>query len=72
MPVRQVSAVREVHAEHRVARLQQREVDGHVRLRARVRLHVGVLGAEQLLRSRDRERLGHVHELAAAVVALPG
>ena len=32
--VRQVTAVREVHAEHRLARLQEREVDGHVGLRA--------------------------------------
>ena len=70
MAVRQVAAVREVHAEHRVARLQQREVHRHVGLRAGVRLHVGVLGAEQLLRARDRERLGDVDELAAAVVAL--
>ena len=52
MAVRQVAAVREVHAEHRVARLEQREVDRHVGLRARVRLHVGVLGAEQRLRAR--------------------
>ena len=53
MAVRQVAAVRQVHAEHGVARLQQREVDRHVRLRAGVRLHVGVLGAEQLLGARD-------------------
>ncbi len=45
--VREMAAVREVHAEHGVARLQQREIHGHVRLRARVRLHVGVVGAEQ-------------------------
>ena len=44
--------------------------DGHVRLRAGVRLDVGVLGAEELLRALDRERLGDVDELAAAVVAL--
>ena len=48
MAVREVAAVREVHAEDGVAGLEQREVDGHVRLRAGVRLHVGVLGAEQL------------------------
>ena len=47
--VREVAAVRQVHAEHRVARLEQRQVDGHVGLRARVRLHVDVLGAEQRL-----------------------
>ena len=32
--------------------------------------HVHVLGAEELLRAVDRELLGHVHVLAAAVVAL--
>ena len=53
--VRQMSAVRERHAEHRVARLEQREVNGLVGLRARVRLHVRVVGAEQLLR-RARSR----------------
>ena len=55
-----------------VARLQQREVDGHVGLRAGVRLHVGVLGAEELLGAVDGQRLGDVDELAAAVVALAG
>ena len=68
--VREVAAVREVHAEHRVARLEHGDVDGHVGLRAGVRLDVDVLGAEQLLRAIDRERLGDVDELAAAVVAL--
>jgi hypothetical protein len=41
--VRQVAAVRQVHAEDRVARLQRGQVHGHVRLRAGVGLHVGVL-----------------------------
>ena len=70
MAVRQVAAVRQVHAEHGVARLEQRQVDRHVRLRAGVRLHVGVVGAEQRLRARDRRALDDVDELAAAVVAL--
>ncbi len=35
-------------------------------------LHVGVLGGEQLASARDRQRLDHVDELAAAVVATPG
>ena len=70
MSVRQMAAVRQVHAEDRVARLQQREVHRHVGLRPGVRLHVRVLGAEQLLRARDRQRFGDVDELAAAVVAL--
>ena len=59
-------------AEDRVARLQQREVGGHVRLRARVRLDVRVLGAEELLRPVDRELLDLVDDLAAAVVAAAG
>ena len=37
-----------------------------------VRLHVGVLGAEELLGAVDGELLDHVDELAAAVVALAG
>jgi hypothetical protein len=37
-----------------------------------VRLHVGVVGAEQLLDALDRELLGDVDEFAAAVVALAG
>ena len=39
-------------------------------LRARVRLDVGVLGAEQRLDAVDRQLLDLVHDLAAAVVAL--
>ena len=69
-PRRQVAAVGEVRAQHRVARLEQGEVDRHVRLRARVRLHVDVLGPEELLAARDGQLLGDVHDLAAAVVAL--
>ena len=63
-------AVRQVHAEERVARLEEREEHRGVRLRAGVRLHVGVLGAEELLRAVDGELLDLVDELAAAVVAL--
>ena len=68
--VREVAAVREVHAEHGVARLEQREVDGHVRLRAGVRLHVGVSAPNSSFARRNGQRLGDVDELAAAVVAL--
>ena len=50
--------------------LQEREVDGEVRGRARVRLHVRVLGAEQRLRAVDAELLDLVDVLLALVVAL--
>jgi hypothetical protein len=69
-PVREVPAVVEREPEHPVARLQHREVDGHVRLRARVRLHVRVLGAEQRLGPVARQVLDLVDDLAASVVAL--
>ncbi len=37
-----------------------------------MRLHVGEVGAEQLLGAIDGELLGDIHVLAAAVVALAG
>ena len=61
--------MRQVHAQDGIAGLEQREVDRHVRLGARVRLDVGVLGAEERLGALDGQRLGDVDELAAAVVA---
>ena len=70
MSVRQVAAVRQVHSQHGVARLQRRHIDGDVRLCARVRLDVGMLGAEERLRAVNGELLGLIHEFAAAVVAL--
>ena len=70
--VGQVSAAAQVHAHEHVAGLAQREVDGHVRLAARVGLDVGVLGAEQLARAPAGDVLHDVHVLAAAVIALAG
>ena len=68
--VGQMAAMVEAHPEQRVARGEQREIDGCVRLRAGVRLYVGVRGTEKRLRALDREFLGDVDELAATVVAL--
>jgi hypothetical protein len=70
--VRQMSALGERHAHVGVARLQQREENGLVRLRARVGLHVGVVAAEQFFGARDGERFGLVDEGAAAVIAAAG
>ncbi len=67
--VREVTAVRQAHAEHGVAGLAQGHEDRGVGLGAGMRLDVGVVGAEQLLGAIDGEALGHVHVLAAAVVA---
>ncbi len=70
--VREVAAVRQRHAEHGVARLQHRHEDRHVGLRSGVRLHVGVLRPEELSEAFEREPLGDVDPLAAAVVPLAG
>ncbi len=68
--VREMAAVRKIHPQDRVARLERRQVHRHVGLRARVRLHVGMLRAEERLRAVDRDLLDPIHELAAAVVPL--
>ena len=70
--VREVAAMRQVHAQDGVAGLQHGGIRGLIGLRARVRLHVGVLGAEQLLGAIAGQVLDDVGELAAAVVALAG
>jgi hypothetical protein len=68
--VGQVAAFGQRHAHDGVARLQHGEEHALVGLRARVRLHVGGFGAEQLLDAVDRQLLGDVDVFAAAVVAL--
>ncbi len=65
-----MATVVERHPHDRVARIEHRHVRGVVGLGPGVRLDVGVLGAEQLLGAVDRELLGDVDLLAAAVVAL--
>ncbi len=68
--VREMAAVVEREPEHPVARIEDGEVDRHVRLRARVSLDVRVLGAEERLRAVACDLLDLVDDLAAAVVAL--
>ena len=70
--MRQVAAVGEPHAEDAVAGFQRRQKHRRIRLRARVRLHIGVTGLEQFLGALDRQPLGNVDVFAAAVVTLAG
>src|SRR5579862_67731 len=72
MAVRQVSAMREIQSKDGIAGLQNRGIGFHVGLRSGMRLHVGVLGAEQLLRPVARQILDDIGKLAAAVVAFSG
>ena len=68
--VRQVPAMRQRHAHELAARRQEHHERREIGLRARVRLHVGVRRAEQLLQPVDGQLLHLVHHLAAAVVPL--
>src|SRR5688572_1920912 len=65
-------AVRQVHPDEGVARIEEREEHRGVRLRAGVRLDVGMIGTEELLRAIDGELFDAIYELASAVVALAG
>ncbi|MNV18417.1 hypothetical protein D3C71_1092400 [compost metagenome] len=68
--VRQMAPFGQAHAEDAIARLERREEHGLIGLRAGMRLHIGRLGAEQLLEAADGQALCLVHDLAAAVIAL--
>ena len=70
--VREVPAMGEVEPHDGVARLEHGGVGGLVGLRAGMRLHVDVLGAEKLFGAVAGQVLHHVGEFAAAVVALAG
>ena len=52
--------------------LAQGLVHGEVGLGAGVGLHIGIIGAEELLGPLNGDVLHHVHALTAAVVALAG
>ncbi|MNJ23922.1 hypothetical protein D3C77_183230 [compost metagenome] len=68
--VGQVTAMGQAHAQNGIAGLQQGQVHGAVGRRARVRLDVGVVGAEQLLGTINGQLLNFIHMLTTAVVAL--
>ena len=70
--VGEVSAVREVQAKDGVSRLNDRSVGSHVGRGSRMRLHVGVLGAKELLGAVARQVLDHVGEFASAVITPAG
>ena len=70
--VSQVTAVVKTHAENRIPGLHQREIRRRVRLRAGMRLHVRIVGAEEFPGALDGECFGDVDKLATTVVALAG
>ena len=69
MPMGEMPAVRKIHRQDFVARLNRGEINRHVGLRAAVRLHVHMFGSEQSLGPIDRELLRNIDILTAAIPA---
>ena len=70
--VRQMSAVVQIHGQHRVAGLKQGKVGRHVCAGTAVGLYVGVFCAEQLLGKTDCFTFHLIDDLAAAIVPRTG
>src|ERR1700730_13918958 len=71
-PMGQMAARGQVEPHKSIARLQEREKHRLVRLTAGIWLHIREFAAEQPGDTLDRQGLGHVNELAAAVIAPAG
>ena len=62
----------EVEPHEGVAGIEHGQEHGCIGLRSAVGLHVGILGAKELLHAVDGQLFHLIHHLAAAVVALAG
>ena len=70
--VRQVSAMGQIHAKHGVSIVQERKINGKVRLRAGMRLHICVFCAKQPACAFTSQVFYDVHALTAAVIPFAG
>jgi hypothetical protein len=70
--VGEMAAGGEIEAHERIAGSKQRQKYRLVHLAAGIGLHIGESGAEQLFGALDRQRLHHVDEFTAAVIAGAG
>ena len=68
----QVAAFGQAHAHDGVTGLEEGQEHRFVGRGAAVRLHIGGFGAKELFHPVNGQLLGHVHMLAATVVALAG
>ncbi len=67
-----VAALVELHAQDLLSQFHVRKIDRHVCLGARVGLDIGMLCPEELLQPVAGKVLGHIVELASAIVSLAG
>src|SRR5262245_40982069 len=69
MPVRQMTAMRKIHSENGVAVIACSQVDGHIGLASGMRLHVDVIGVEELLGAIDRRSFDDVGKFTSSIIA---
>ena len=69
--MREMTAMREIHRKDFIARLNRREINRHIRLRAAVRLDVDMFATEKPLRAIDRKLLDDIDIFTTAVPAFP-
>ena len=62
----------QIHSQDAISGLQGSEIDCHVSAYPGVRLHIGMLRPEELLRALDSQVLDDIHVSVAAMVALAG
>ena len=64
----QMPAVSQVHAHHLISRLQHSKKYGHIRLRAGMRLYIGICAAKDFFGTLYSQTLHFVHTSASAVI----
>ena len=63
-------AIGQIHAHDRITGLKQSEIHSQISLCARMRLYIGVFGAEQFLRPLNGQIFRNIHILTAAVITM--
>ncbi|MNI48833.1 hypothetical protein D3C73_1034170 [compost metagenome] len=66
--VRQMAAMRQVHSEDSVARIQRGKINRHIGLGTGVRLHIGMIGTEELLGTVTGQILHDIHIFTTAII----
>ena len=70
--VSEMPTLAQIHSEYSIARLEHSEKHGHIRLRARMRLNVYIVGMKQLLGAVLRQLLRNVNIFTTAIIPFPG
>ncbi len=66
--VGQVATMRQAHPQDGIARLQQRQINGGIGLRTRMRLDIGVISRKEFFYPINSQLLGNINILTAAII----